>query len=352
MSPAYCVFRPEEGVNPWYLHYLYRTPLFTGIFKTVSTGVVDSRLRLYPDVFFRLPSLLPPPDEQAAIARYLDHADARIRRYIHAKRRLIALLNEEKQAIIQHAVTRGLDPAVPLKPSGVDWMGDIPEHWEVMRAKFVYREINSRSDTGQETHLSMSQKLGLVPSSMIEERRLVSESFVGAKICETGDLVLNRLKAHLGVFALASERGLVSPDYTVLRPTQALCSRYFELLFRTPACRVELRQKVKGIVEGFWRLYTDDFYNISVPVPPQEEQSAIIEHLDIELSMINQAINSAQREIDLMREYRTRLIADVVTGKIDVRAAAAALPATMEFPAEDDAEPMDDREEMGEDEAM
>ena len=174
----------------------------------------------------------------------------------------------------------------------------------------------------------MCQKRGLIPSSEIEVKRLVSESAIGAKICQPGDLVLNRLKAHLGVFALASIDGLVSPDYTVLRPARKLCPRYFELIYRTPACRVELRKRAKGIVQGFWRLYTDDFYDIRVPVPPVPEQEKIVKQLDSDLATINTALARTEQEIILMREYRTRLLADVVTGKLDVREAAAKLPAS------------------------
>ncbi len=262
---------------------------------------------------------LPPLPEQRAIAAFLAHHDRLTRRYIHAQQRLIKLLTEQKQALIQQAVTRGLDPAAPLKDSGIAWLGKIPAHWETLRAKYVFREIDDRSATGSETLLSMSQKLGLVPSYRIEERRLLSVSYAGAKLCQIDDLVLNRLKAHLGVFALASEPGIVSPDYTVLRAARPICPRYFELILKTPACRTELCKRVKGIVQGFWRLYTEEFYGIVLPFPPLEEQRKIVEHLDIQLQSLNETITRIQRQITLIREYRTRLIADVVTGKLDVR---------------------------------
>jgi type I restriction enzyme, S subunit len=121
------------------------------------------------------------------------------------------------------------------------------------------------------------------------------------------------------VFALASEPGLVSPDYTVLRALTEMEPRYFEAVYRTPACRVVLRQRAKGIVEGFWRLYTDDFYDIRVPVPPVHEQQQIMDQLDRDLSGLNETVARLEREIELLREYRTRLFADVVTGKLDVR---------------------------------
>ena len=157
-------------------------------------------------------------------------------------------------------------------------------------------------------------------------------------MCEKGDLVLNRLKAHLGVFALAPERGVVSPDYTVLRPVREVEERFFEAVYRTPACRVELRQRAKGIVQGFWRLYTDDFYDIRVPVPPLAEQKRIMAQLDIELAGVKTAISRLEREIELLGEYRTRLVADVATGKFDVREEAARLPdeVLIELPEDDD----------------
>jgi type I restriction enzyme S subunit len=328
ISPAYVVIRLREERNlPRYFHHLYRTPHFAKEAERWSYGITSDMWSLRPEHFKMIYTPQPPPEEQAVIVRFLDWVNGRLERAIRAKRKVIALLNEQKQAIIHRAVTRGLDPTVPLKPSGIPWLGDIPKHWEMLRSKYIFREVDNRSATGEETHLSMSQKFGLIPSSQVVERRLVSESYAGAKLCEKGDLVLNRLKAHLGVFTLAPERGVVSPDYTVFRPAMEMEARYFEAVYRTPACRVELRQRAKGIVEGFWRLYTDDFYNIRLPVPPVDEQKRIMAQLDIELSGVNTAITRLEREIALLREYRTRLTADVVTGKVDVRAAARQLPA-------------------------
>ena len=270
--------------------------------------------------FKYLPCPVPPLDEQTAIVHYLDRADDRIRRAISAKGRLIELLTEQRQAVIHRAVTRGLDPKVPLKDSGVEWLGDVPAHWETMRARFLFREINLRSTTGKETHLSMSQELGLVPSHLVDQS-LISDSYIGGKLCREGDLVLNRLKAHLGVFALSRQTGVISPDYSVFRKRDSVKMEYFEKVFRLPALRIELRVRAKGVVEGFWRLYTKDLFDIRLPVPSFSEQQAIVEFIDKATADINTAIDKAQRQIDLLREYRTRLIADVVTGQVDVRGA-------------------------------
>lgn len=323
ITSAYLSLKVKDGVNPDFGYQILNVWDMSKAIYGYGSGL---RQNLDFSHFKRMPIALPSLSEQAAIVRFLNWANGRLERAIRAKRKIIKLLEEQKQVIIHQAVTRGLDPDVELKESGVEWLGEVPEHWEIFRSKYIFREVDQRSISGNETHLSMSQKLGLVPNSQITEKRLVSESYAGAKLCKNGDLVLNRLKAHLGVFALARECGLVSPDYTVLRPIRKMEERYFEAVYRTPACRVVLRQRAKGIVQGFWRLYTDDFYDIKVPFPPLDEQQRIMARLDIELSTLNTANERIQREIDLLREYRTRLIADVVTGKLDVREAAAKLP--------------------------
>ncbi|WP_205834612.1 restriction endonuclease subunit S [Microbacterium salsuginis] len=268
---------------------------------------------------------MPSAAEQSAIVKYLGHAHTRIDRAIAAKRRLIVLLEEQKQAIIHSAVTRGLELSVPLTDSGVPWLGDIPSHWTVRRAGALFREVVEKSVAGDELSLSMSQKLGLVPSDQVE-RTLSSESMIGGKLCEPNDVVLNRLKAHLGVFALARHSGVVSPDYTVLRPTSLADPQYFEYVLRSQAVRRELRIRAKGIVEGFWRLYTNDFYTVALPVPPIAEQRAIVEFLSANEREVGTFVRRITQEIDLLREFRARLTSDVVTGQIDVRMIAASLP--------------------------
>jgi len=348
ITSAYLCFRTREPLSAEYAHLLLLGYDLKKVFYGMGSGL---RQNLDWSDFKRMPILLPPTDEQQAIVRFVRDLDKKINRFIRNRRRLIEVLNEHKQAIINRAVTRGLNPNAPLKPSGIEWLGDIPAHWEAKRGKYLFREIDSRSMTGDETHLSMSQRHGLIPSAQITERRLMSESYIGGKLCEQDDLVLNRLKAHLGVFALAPEPGIVSPDYTVFRARCSLCPKFYEYFYRTPLCRVELRKRAKGIVQGFWRLYTDDFYDIPVPVPPVDEQTAIVELLGDQLAQINSAIEREYREIDLIREYRTRLIADVVTGKVDVRHLA---PASGDESAEVEPEALDegiDDEEMpGDDE--
>ncbi len=255
VSPAYVVARPFEETNPYYYSYLFRTEGYKAEVDGYSRGIVKDRNRLYWQDFKRMPSCFPPPEEQAAIVQFLDANALLVRKFIRNRRRLIDSLLEQRQAIISRAVTRGLSPNVKMKPSGIDWLEDVPAHWNIKRCKYLFREIDQRSEFGSETHLSMSQRFGLIPSDDADRKHLRSESYAGGKLCQPNDLVLNRLKAHLGVFSKSNQSGVVSPDYTVLRPFDPDDTTYYERLFKTPACIAELRRSTKGIVEGFWSLH-------------------------------------------------------------------------------------------------
>jgi type I restriction enzyme S subunit len=206
-----------------------------------------------------------------------------------------------------------LTPYAETKNAGAPWLNRVPEHWEVVRSRYLFREIDRRSATGAETHLSMSQKLGLVPNSEVDHRILVSESYIGAKLVEPNDLVLNRLKAHLGVFAIAHRAGLVSSDYSVFRPADGANVRFFEYALRSSACRAELRTRAKGIVEGFWRLYSPDFYQIRLPVPSAEEQRQKVRFLDAHGAVTARLIRAKRRLIQLLEEQKQAIICRAIT---------------------------------------
>ena len=214
-------------------------------------------------------------------------------------------------------MTTDLRPYPEYKNSGLAWLGQIPAHWEVRRCKYLFREVDERSKTGEETHLSMSQQHGLIASSDLDGRRLYSESYAGGKLCQANDLVLNRLKAHLGVFARARQPGVVSPDYTVLRPLHDDDVVFFELLFKTPACVAELRCSTKGIVEGFWRLYTDDFYSTRVPVPPVEERNIILRFARAVDAKVRRFMLNRRRLIEVLNEQKQAIINRAVTRGLD-----------------------------------
>lgn len=211
-----------------------------------------------------------------------------------------------------------LKPYPEYKDSGVEWLGKVPGHWEMCRVRYLFREIDMRSKDGSDTHLMMSQRHGLIASSKVNDKRLRSESYIGGKLCQRGELVLNRLKAHLGVFATAPENGVISPDYSVFRSrNEENIVQYFEHLFKTPIYVSELRRTTRGIVEGFWRLYTDDFYTIPSVLPPPSEQRAIVRFLDHADRLIKKYIRAKQKLIKLLEEQKQAIIHRAVTRGLD-----------------------------------
>ncbi|WP_175144519.1 restriction endonuclease subunit S [Achromobacter ruhlandii] len=203
------------------------------------------------------------------------------------------------------------------RDSGLPWVGEIPAHWSTRRNRYLFREVDHRSKNGEETHLSMSQVHGLVPSKDLGRKSLQSENYAGGKLVAEHDLVLNRLKAHLGVFARAKQAGVVSPDYTVLRPKRGTSVQYCESLFKTPMYVGEFRRRTKGIVEGFWRLYTDDFYDVSALLPPPEEQDKIVAYLRVQDAHIARFIKTKRDLIGLLSEQKVRIIDHAVTRGLD-----------------------------------
>ena len=317
ITSAYLALRCRDLYNPFYANYMLKALDSQKIFHGMGSGV---RLTLgYPE-FSRIQFPVPSCDEQDQIVRYLDWQVYKINHLIHGYQKQIKLLDERKRTQINRVLVSSLNPNVNTTQSKALWMEETPCHWTQYRVKDIMYEVNERSKEGKEPHLSMSQKHGLVTDDVDVERRLLSESYVGAKVCKKDDLVLNRLKAHLGVFALAPHLGVVSPDYTVLRLRQdRVIPKYAEYLLKCNDCRKELVIRVRGIVEGFWRLYTQDLYSIYICIPDIKEQGEILEYIGQLEEKYQVVKDKLQKEVLLLKEYRTRLIADVVTGQIDVR---------------------------------
>jgi type I restriction enzyme S subunit len=321
-----------------YGHLLLHAYDLKKVFYGFGSGL---RQNLSWEDFKYLPCVLPPLPEQAAIVRYLDHVDRRVRRLTRAKRKLIALLTEQKQAIIHRAVTRGLDPDVPLKDSGVEWLGKVPEHWEVRRNGRLFAQ---RNETGfaDLPILEVSLRTGIrIRDFETSARKQLMSDRDKYKRARTWDIAYNTMRMWQGAVGIAPTDGLVSPAYVIARPLPGTVSRYFEMLFRTSVYMQEVDNYSRGIVKDRNRLYWEDFKAMPSCYPPPSEQSAIVDHLDQATADIDTTITRAEREIELLNEYRTRLIADVVTGKLDVRDAAAALPEVDPLAEDEDADDLD-----------
>ena len=355
-GPACCggdviLFRPDIEIDARFSGYAIDCPQSQYQKSCMGRGITI--MHIYGDQLKRLRVALPPLPEQAAIVWYLDHADRRIRRYVGAKQRLVALLEEEKRAVVYRAVTRGLDPNVRLKPSGVEWLGDVPAHWEVRRAKFFYREADERSTTGTEELMSVSHITGVTPRKKTVTMFL-AESNRGYKLCRPGDIAINTMWAFMAALGVVRQNGLVSPSYGVYRPLKTECLNYdyIDSLLRTEAYRTNYLIRSIGITSSRLRLYPESFLDIPLLCPPSTEQDAIVEYLERETADTNAAITRTRRQIGLLQEYRTRLIADVVTGKLDVRAAAAQLPEEGDLLTDGIAEDLYDPDESAEESAM
>ncbi len=236
ISSAYSVYRPRLQFGQYwrFFHYLLRSAAYKWELQTRSKGVWLSRLQLSDLAFMDMPILIPPNDEANAIVKFLDHATRRLNRAILAKQKVIALLNEQKQVIIHRAVTRGLDPDAPLKPSGILWFEDIPAHWKVLRAKYVFREVDERSTTGTEELLSVSHITGVTPRSEKQITMFKASSYVGHKLCKPGDLVINTMWAWMAALGVSKHMGIISPSCAVYRPRnpEQLVGEYIDHLER------------------------------------------------------------------------------------------------------------------------
>ena len=326
--------------------YLFRALQSTSIayqFHVVASGVTRYGLSHAAIKSIWLP--LPPLPEQAAIVRFLDHADRRIRRYIRATQKLIKLLEEQKQAMIQRVVTGQIDvragqPYPAYKPSGVEWLGDVPEHWNRCRLKSLLRLVDRRSTSGSEILLSLRRDHGVVIFADHFSRPPQGASLVGCKLVNEGQLVVNRLQANNGLIFRSGLSGLVSPDYSVLEPRSDFDMEYLARLLRTALYRAHFRRESTGLgtgSAGFLRLYDDRLLETIVFLPQIEEQRELLASMDATNADVNRTLITRTKELALLREYRTRLIGDVVTGKLDVREAALLLPGETEEP-----EPLDE----------
>lgn len=270
------------------------------------------------DIFNNFTVPIPPIEEQQIIASFLDAECSRIDCVIEQTRSSIEEYKKLKQSVITEAVTKGIRPNRKMKDSGIEWIGEIPKEWRLIRIKWLLKERNERSVSGNEEPLSMSQKYGLIPTSQMDMIPNMASSFVGAKLCYKNDLVFNKLKAHLGVFAVSYFDGLVSPDYAVYYSTNLASLKYLEYLFKTPQYIGEFRKKSTGVGAGLTRLYTSGLYSIYCALPDFLEQSEIVTYIDKKIPEIDSLISKKEKLITELEAYKKSLIYEYVTGKKEI----------------------------------
>jgi len=331
VSPAYVVQRPRDGAHPRYFHYLLRTPTFAKEAERWSYGITSDMWSLRSEHFKMIYGCVPPLPEQAAIVRFLDYMDRRIRKYIRAKQKLVKLLEEQKQAIIHRAVTSGLDPNVRLKPSGVEWLGDVPKHWDVVKLKRLGEvRIGLTYSPGD---VSSEDGMLVLRASNIRDGRVVTGDnvYVSKDVPKTlrvgeGDILIC---VRSGSRRLVGKSALITKEYggvTYGAFMSLLRSEDNAFLFWVLNSHLLPSVMAQFETSTINQLTQADLKNLSIPFPPTAERGEITAFLISATAEIDATTAAARREIDLLREYRTRLIADVVTGKLDVREVAANLP--------------------------
>ena len=313
-STGFAILRPPVTIVPALLGHIVQSHAFITQVMCASVGVA------YPAInetkLGALAIALPPLPEQRAIVRYLDYVDRRIRRYVSAKQKLIVLLEEEKQAVINQAATRGLDPNVRLKPSGVEWLGDVPEHWEVSALKWYSR---CQSGNGLPPDEVLSEPLGERCIPAIGGNGLMG--FTGRSNCNARVLAIGRVGALCGNVHMIEDPAWITDNALVLSvQSDSTSLKYIAGVLRARNLNDIANKTAQPLITGTGVL------NERIPLPPMAEQTSIVKYLDKATGDIDAAVARARRQIELIEEYRTRLIADVVTGKLDVREAAAGLP--------------------------
>lgn len=319
LNQRMCCVRGNSGLITRLLEYALPIPLKAINEVTYSTTVKHLASSQIEKTLF-----VAPPDEveQAKIVEFLDQETGKIDALVQEQRQLIELLKEKRQAVISHAITKGLDPDAQLKESGIDWLGRVPSHWQVERARHLFEERDERSVTGEEEMLTVSHLTGVTPRSEKTVNMFEAETNEGYKKCSQGDLVINTLWAWMGAMGVAHQSGIVSPAYNVYVPRSDFSPSYVDKLVRIRSFADETARWSKGVWSSRLRLYPQEFFQIYLPVPPYNEQLSIAKAVDGEILRIELLSHQAQYAIDLLQERRTALISAAVTGKIDVRGLA------------------------------
>lgn len=346
VSPAYYVF--DFAIeNLLFGQALLRSRTYVDFFARVSDGVRIGQWDLSIDGMRRIPLAVPPPDEQAAIVRFLDHADRRIRRYIKAKKKLIKLLEEQTKTIIQQVISHGIDAGVQRKPSGLEWLGDVPSHWCMRKLGALFAQIGSGTTPVGDSYYGggvpwlMTGDLnnGVIQTTRRSVTKEAVESVGALRLYRKGSLVIAMYGATIGKTGILGLEACTNQACCVLtKQHESTLTDYIQAVMNL--ARPSLVERGKG--GGQPNVNADIVRRFIVPIPPISEQRRIVSFIDYSSIPIREAVKAARCHIGLMTELRTRLIADVVTGQIDVRAAAASLPDDPE-----DVEPLDEPEEPG-----
>lgn len=316
ITGAYNVFS-IKGINSQFYYYYFLAvdeakalrPLYSGLRKVVKT-----------ERFAGLRIPVPPEEEQRQIVAYLDYKSNKINERIYQRERELQTLSELKQAEIAAVVTRGLDPNVPMKESGIEWLGKIPAHWEVTQLRKYLRLFSDKGHPDMDL-LSVTREQGVIVrdiTSKEENHNFIPDDLSGYKLIQKGQFAINKMKAWQGSYGVSKYKGIVSPAYYTCELNN-IDTEYFDVAIRSQAYIGFFTKYSKGIRSGQWDLSPDALKSIPFVEPPIVEQRAIVSYITEISEKIDSYITKLKEEINYLQEYKQRLISDVVTGKVDVR---------------------------------
>ncbi|MGH7294326.1 MAG: restriction endonuclease subunit S [Polyangiaceae bacterium] len=311
----------QSRTVPRWVAYVALSSIGQRWFEAQSYG--GTKIQLSLDDVRGLPIPVPPQNEQTAIVGFLDRETAKIDALVAEQQRLIDLLKEKRQAVISHAVTKGLNSDAPMKPSGVEWLGEVPAHWATTSLRALFRQQKRQEQTGKAV-LSVYREYGVIlKDSRDDNINKTPEDTSSYQLVNPGDLVVNKMKAWQGSLGLSSLEGITSPDYAVFVPRHRESPAFLHLLLRSQPMVSVYRSISNGIRPDQWRLEPDVFLGLPIFLPPEQEQRALVSHLGDISSRCDALTSEAQQAVDLLLERRTALISAAVTGQIDVRGAVA-----------------------------
>ena len=306
------VLRPNPCITSDYLCHVLLSPDFILEVDTTTFGSKMPRADWADIGNIEIP--VPPLTIQSEIVKRLRDQTTQIEALINSKQRLLDVLAEKRRALIANAVTRGLNPDAPIRDSGIDWLGQIPSHWQTENTRWLFKEIDDRSEDGSEELLTVSHLTGVTKRSEKDVNMFLAESNEGYKRCRAGDLVINTLWAWMGAMGVTPHDGIVSPAYNVYRPVQAFDPDYLDLLVRTPLFVTEITRYSKGVWSSRMRLYPEGLFEASLPVPPLAEQMTIVRSISEQVQRMDALGEATKVTASLLEERRTALIAASVGG--------------------------------------
>lgn len=309
--------RSKNGCLLEYLRYNLMMAKTQGYISLVCNKATIAHFT--KDKFVQLPLLVLPISEQQNIVDYLNYKCTQVDTLVSNVQAQIEKLKAYKQSLITEIVTKGLDPTAPMKDSGIEWVGEIPAHWEVMRGKVLFVESDARSADGSEELLTVSQYTGITPRSQKNVNMFEALTLEGYKICDVGDIAANTMWLWAGAIGVSAYSGVISPSYNVYRQkAENFVPGYLDCLLRAPMLVQEYASRSTGIRASRLRLYPKDFLDIMFPVPPFGEQQEIMRVLSDKFAAVDKLIAIKESKIEKLEQYKKSLIYEYVTGKREV----------------------------------